>query len=203
MAINNPLTQNLNDINERIRNRQDLSNIANEQLFGLLNNTPQKNLIIDGTMALHLNNLPNLLNIQQDIINTRNQLPNQAAGNNTTNTVINPILLTNSIIIQQNISQTNQQISTLPTRINNETQQIEAQSYGQVYNGNQNQQEQQRKAWIFQEKTTRVTPLQAELTQHQQNLTILQQLLPLQQMRDVFQNVIGNINNNPNPNTRV
>lgn len=33
MAIKNPLTQDLNNINERIRNRQDIGNLVNDQLF--------------------------------------------------------------------------------------------------------------------------------------------------------------------------
>lgn len=202
MAIKNPLTQEINNINERIRNRQDFGNIANEQLFGLLNNTPQRNMIIDGTMALQLGNLPNLLDIQQDITNLRGTLPTTAAWNNTTNNVIAPWTLTNSTIIQQTISQVNQHITNLPTLINNETQIIEQQSYAQWYTGNQNQIDNQRRNYINTERNARVTPLQAELSQQQRNLSILQQLLPLQQIRDVFRPIIG-APGNTSTNTRV
>lgn len=82
-------------------------------------------------MALHLGNLPNLLDIGQDITNLRGTLPTTAAGGNTTNNVINPGTLTNSTIIQQTISQVNQHITNLPTRIANETQVIETESYNQ------------------------------------------------------------------------
>ena len=202
MAIWNPLTQEVITINERIRNRQDFGNIANEQLFGLLNTTPQKNLIIDGTMALHLGNLPSLLDIQQDITNLRGTLPTTAAGNNTTNNVITPAILTSSTIIQQTISQVNQHITNLPTNIANETQLIETESYNQWFTGNQNTIDQQRRNYINTQRNLRVNPLQAELSQQQRNLSILQQLLPLQQMWDVFQNIIGTPGNT-NTNTRV
>lgn len=202
MAIKNLLTPELSAITDRVRSRQDISTIANEQLFWLLDNVPGKNIIVDGTMALHLGNLPNLLDIQQDITNLRGTLPTTAAWNNTTNNVIAPWTLTNSTIIQQTISQVNQHITNLPTLINNETQIIEQQSYAQGFGGNPQAVEQQRRNYINTERNARVTPLQAELSQQQRNLSILQQLLPLQQMRDVFQNIIGTPGNT-NVNTRV
>lgn len=47
MAIGNPLIQRLTDLNENIRNRRNLGTVVNDQLFWLLNNNPNNNIIID------------------------------------------------------------------------------------------------------------------------------------------------------------
>lgn len=57
MAIRNPLTTDLNNINERIRNRQDVGNLVNDQLFWLLKNEQQKRFIVDNNLITQLQDL--------------------------------------------------------------------------------------------------------------------------------------------------
>jgi len=74
MAIRNPLTQELNNINERIRNRQDLWNIVNDQLFGLLNNQTNNRIIIDNNFLAQIGNLTTNINYTQQINNLTTQI---------------------------------------------------------------------------------------------------------------------------------
>ena len=87
MAIRNPLTQEVDDINQRIRNRQDINELARDELFGLLKNQPEKRIIIDTTFNNWFSAIStNITDIQNRIgtINTRLGVLNTAITNNET-----------------------------------------------------------------------------------------------------------------------
>lgn len=186
MAIRNPHTHELNSINERIRNRQDIWSIVNDQLFWLLNNNPNKNIIVDWGLAIQLWNMPNILDIEQDITNLIWQFPFTAITWSIHNSVISTTRLWNANFVQQELSLTNWYINNLNNKISQET------------NNMNSQPQNQRQAY----KTTYIVPLENERNQHQTNKVLLEQLLPLRQVWDMFENVIGP-QNSTDRNTRI
>lgn len=86
MAIKNPLTQDLNNINERIRNRQDIGNLVNDQLFWLLNNQTNNRIIIDNNFLAQIGNINTNINYQTQITNLTTQITtiNNQIGSDTT-----------------------------------------------------------------------------------------------------------------------
>jgi hypothetical protein len=68
----------------------------------------------------------------------------------------------------------------------------------QETNNMNSQPQNQRQAY----KTTYIVPLENERNQHQTNKVLLEQLLPLRQVWDMFENVIGP-QNSTDRNTRI
>lgn len=86
MAIRNPLTQDLNTINERIRNRQDVGNLVNDQLFWLLNNQTNNRIIVDNNFLAQIGNINTNINYATQIGNLNGQITaiNTQIGSDTT-----------------------------------------------------------------------------------------------------------------------
>lgn len=97
MAINNPLTKEIDDINQRIRSRQNIDELARDELFWLLKNQTDKRIIIDNTFNNWFANIStNIADIQTRLNTINTRLP-----------IVNGDITTNEWLIQNRDIATN------------------------------------------------------------------------------------------------
>lgn len=169
MAIDNKLKPHLQQLNQQIRNRQNLEGAVSDTLFGLLKNTNQRQIIVDNELWTYLNTIHSGIDVTQDITNLRWMLPTTQA-NGQANTVVTINNTTNSNQIQQIIVQIHSWIANLETRLAQEKINLN------------NQPKPQQQTY----RNTYIAPLETELNQHKTNLSILEKILPLQQFVDNY-----------------